>query len=269
MKARYYYPDLGIFTQPDQMSHLYPGLSPYAYVANNPINFNDPTGMIIEGVSEISAKRVENEIHNTFQGKKFNALRNLFQLDGNRMKQIDEGAFNNAIAGLSADERALANAYFLAINSDEIHYVDMTMSYEALNSKTITAFGLAANTKGSCIDKEWGGGANKSYGTGSISVVIMDSKANVPDFVYVPNGKNYSRYPTPAELLAHELLGHGYGKSHGRTEPWHQHEDAIQMTNLYWRVRGYNNFYRDGTWHGAGHNLGGTTSRKIPVHFKK
>jgi len=140
------------------------------------VKYVDPTGMVVEGVSEVSAMRVKNEIHNSFQGEKFSALRDLFQLDGNKMKQIDEGAFNDAISGLSSDEKALANAYFSAINAPETHYVDMTMSYETLNSKTTTALGIPANMKGSEFDAKYGAGANVPYGTGTLSLVVMDSK---------------------------------------------------------------------------------------------
>ena len=46
--ARGYDPVLGRFMQIDPMSHLYPGISTYAYVANNPLVFVDPTGETIE-----------------------------------------------------------------------------------------------------------------------------------------------------------------------------------------------------------------------------
>ena len=45
------------------------------------------------------------------------------------------------------------------------------------------------------------------------------------------------------------MLGHGLSRSKGYSNT---NLIAIQMTNLYWRVRGYNNFYRDGTYHKGG-----------------
>ena len=82
---------------------------------------------------------------------------------------------------------------------------------------------------------------------GSFTIIVVNSIVNI-DYVYAANGHHYSRFSTPAELLAHELLGHGYGRSvNSKTS---RHLDAIQLTNLYWRVRGYINFYRDGTNHG-------------------
>ena len=46
--ARGYDPVLGRFLQIDPYAAKYPNLSPYSYVANNPLVFVDPTGMVIE-----------------------------------------------------------------------------------------------------------------------------------------------------------------------------------------------------------------------------
>jgi RHS repeat-associated protein len=43
--ARYYDSDLSIFLSVDPMASKYPSLTPYAYVANNPIKLVDPNGM--------------------------------------------------------------------------------------------------------------------------------------------------------------------------------------------------------------------------------
>ncbi|MDR1973558.1 MAG: FG-GAP-like repeat-containing protein [Bacteroidales bacterium] len=47
MNARLYDPWLGQFISPDPLADQYPGVSPYSYCGNNPINKIDPTGMTI------------------------------------------------------------------------------------------------------------------------------------------------------------------------------------------------------------------------------
>ncbi len=46
--ARYYYPAIGRFMGVDPLAEDYAGVSPYAYVLNNPLQFIDPTGMSVE-----------------------------------------------------------------------------------------------------------------------------------------------------------------------------------------------------------------------------
>ena len=125
---------------------------------------------------------------------------------------------------------------------------------------------LPSNTKGLFIDSEMGGGVNINYLGGSFSIIVLDSKADIGDFTYAPNGVNYPRLSTPAELLAHELLGHGYGRV--INSPNYRHNDAIQMSNLYWRVRGYFNFYRNGATHGGRIILSRDVANQIPQHFR-
>ncbi|SIS49677.1 hypothetical protein SAMN05421639_1072 [Chryseobacterium shigense] len=227
------------------------------------------TGGII-GVSKISGERILNEIQNSFYNH--NDVKAIFQLEDNRlkMKAIPQATLENAIRNHNTDIRSLAYAYYLAINSSTSHYVDMTFTYETLNNRSITAlpsFHLSPNSKGLEIDKQAGGGVNTSYLGGTLTVVVMDSKADIGDFTYAPNGVQYPRHSTPAELLAHELLGHGYGRIIGSST--YRHEDAIRMSNLYWRARGYHNFYRNASSHGTGFLLTKASANQIPTHFQK
>jgi RHS repeat-associated protein len=45
--ARYYDPKVSVWLSVDPLAHEYPGLSPYNFVANNPLIFIDPDGMSI------------------------------------------------------------------------------------------------------------------------------------------------------------------------------------------------------------------------------
>ena len=53
--ARHYHSDLSIWLSVDPMSDKYPGVSPYAYCANNPVIITDPNGLY--GVIELSPKQ--------------------------------------------------------------------------------------------------------------------------------------------------------------------------------------------------------------------
>ncbi len=54
MLARSYAYEIGRFLRPDPMQGEYPGLSPYAYAANNPLKYIDPDGRIIKLSSSLS-----------------------------------------------------------------------------------------------------------------------------------------------------------------------------------------------------------------------
>ena len=50
MLERSYANDIGRFLRPDPMQDDYPGISPYAYAANNPLKYVDPDGRVVESV---------------------------------------------------------------------------------------------------------------------------------------------------------------------------------------------------------------------------
>ena len=51
MLARSYAYDIGRFLRPDPMQDKYPGISPYAYAANNPLKYVDPDGRLVYSVN--------------------------------------------------------------------------------------------------------------------------------------------------------------------------------------------------------------------------
>jgi len=248
--ARYYDPKMSVWYSVDRFAEKYPFATPYNYSVYNPLAIIDEIGDSIKAVTNRSGLILQNEIHNTFYGSRFNKLNSLFQLsnDGRTMKGIKRKDFAAAIRNLNSDEKALAIGYYNAINSKEIHYVEFVRQIDNLNQMTKNAFYNETWQTGADVDVNTGGGINIKYNKGSFTIVVVNSVVNI-DYVYAANGHHYSRFSTPAELLAHELIGHGYGRSVNSNTS--RHLDAIQLTNLYWRVRGYKNFYRDGTNHGG------------------
>ena len=54
-KARFYSPSLGRFLQPDPIGYA-DDLNLYAYVGNNPVNFTDPSGLILTDAKLLGGK---------------------------------------------------------------------------------------------------------------------------------------------------------------------------------------------------------------------
>lgn len=186
-------------------------------------------------------------------------LRNLFSLDSNgvTMQSIGKEAFTSAVANLSAEQQQLAYGYYGAINSSDVHTVEMVNRSESLSANGVR---LTGYTTGAGVDGGAGGGVNGSFGSGSYTIVVMNSTASIPDY---RSGDGYtSRNSSAGELLAHELLGHGVGRTKGTST--YRHEDAIQMTNLYLRAQGITNVYRDGRSHGSRVVLSKSTATSIP-----
>jgi RHS repeat-associated protein len=82
--ARYYNPMVSVWLGVDPLAHKYPSLTPYNYVANNPIYFLDPDGK--EGVASVNHNNRTVKIravyfvevgHNGFNHNNFNQLRGL------------------------------------------------------------------------------------------------------------------------------------------------------------------------------------------------
>ena len=71
--ARYYHSDLNIWLSVDPLSDKYPNLTPYAYCANNPVNFIAPDGRSYSEFDENGnylRTIKDNWWHNTFVGRK-------------------------------------------------------------------------------------------------------------------------------------------------------------------------------------------------------
>jgi len=244
--------------------------SPYVSMANNPIMYNDMLGDTIRGTSSQSAQRTQQTLQETFASNP--VIANFFTLgsDGVTFNNIDGEKFASAIKNVDDNTKTLAYAYYEAVNDDGLHQVNMVYRSESLDPSVQSAL---PNQSPITIDDAAGGGINYGTGTGSLSIIVMDSQNKITDYSSATSqhngvtGGSIVSAPTSetGELLAHELLGHGYGRwNKSKTFGF---EDAIQMTNLYNRTRG-NYDWRNGANHQrTGPALGKQQAMNIPVHF--
>jgi len=89
---RGYDPQLGRFHAIDQLADFYPGITPYQFAFNNPISFNDPTG--VEGVGpegenlEYDKRKEIREAKKEYREHKRNIKRNT-KPGGHRKQQLN------------------------------------------------------------------------------------------------------------------------------------------------------------------------------------
>ncbi|MFC7346923.1 RHS repeat domain-containing protein [Chryseobacterium zhengzhouense] len=83
--ARFYMPDLGRWGVTDPLAEVTPHVSPYHYANNNPLMFNDPTGMLSQAfMDEVWGSASETTWYNTGSGFVSDGG-NAMDYDGNRI----------------------------------------------------------------------------------------------------------------------------------------------------------------------------------------
>jgi RHS repeat-associated protein len=110
-EARYYKPP--VFTSRDAMFEKYFWMTPYAYCANNPVKYVDPSGEKLEAFDHYSKRQMKNYFKQLFGTSKMFSF-NLFKQVKIRTKQFDK-----VYASLSPDQQKLLNGFKEAIDRSE------------------------------------------------------------------------------------------------------------------------------------------------------
>ena len=255
--------------------------SPFVGLGNNPVIYSDLLGDTLRGVNISSAYRTLSEIQNIFSsvkdknGTMVNAekLKKLFKVKGKTFQTINYNDFAEAVDGLSTDTKALALAYFIAINDDQTHITEIIDKNEELSDYGKRALGLeeGVSFKGGDID---GGGHSESafYEKGIVNHentgLYMASVRNPSSNSYYTKGKNasgefimISQQTTVGEILTHEL-GHSLGYWVGMDADL---DESVQYTNIYLRATG-KPYYR--LSHGVSNHTLSFDPNDIPIFLR-
>lgn len=90
-------------------SHAYPPLSPYSYCGGDPVNYTNPTGNEIKGVTKKDAAMAVEDFRAMFPGDEFENCRNLIVQSGKKQNDksfapISDDALSAAFAGITLNE---------------------------------------------------------------------------------------------------------------------------------------------------------------------
>jgi RHS repeat-associated protein len=110
-EARPYDPILGRFLTPDPLAEKYYSVSPYAYTLNNPVNYIDPTGMIVEDPDEIYKN------HKQQISKNLDGVNQALKLDG--LTKEMQGALKT----LAGEYSTMLNEFSSLEKSDQVYKV--------------------------------------------------------------------------------------------------------------------------------------------------
>lgn len=208
-EARQYDPLTMRFTTLDPLAANYPSLSPYAYCANNPVNYIDPDGKQISGYTRGDALEFQKDINTVLSNDKFSEFRKLLVVDDSGVFQKVEN-YESVLPSQTEDEKAFTSMLVDAINSPEMHTVEYVEGHasekgsklfvDEWNSSSPVQLAESNILPESVISGYGGGATFPVNGKDSYSLVVKN-KAPIERAV----------------ITFHEVFGHGIPLSNGIT----------------------------------------------------
>ncbi len=173
--ARQYDPVYGRFAGIDPLCEKYPHLSPYAYCGNDPVNFVDPTGMIIEENSLEEWERLKGIIEN-----KMNSL-------SASINNIYTKAYKKGWSAEKLDKKLGERLERVSRFNTILEAMDILEGSSQVYSlqKTLTKGSLTLNSQNNIIIINYTSAAN------FVHEVIHGGQFERGDIAFAPNGNTY------------------------------------------------------------------------------
>lgn len=116
--ARYYESAIGRFTSVDPLAEKYYSISPYAYVANNPLKFIDPTGMAYRFIYANEEDGEKGGYYVNDEGEKVEWKEVFEWLTANKDKETDQNEAWGVMSIMSTTGGAVGHSWISLIDKD-------------------------------------------------------------------------------------------------------------------------------------------------------
>ena len=134
-RARYYDPTIGRFITPDPIGFMGGDTNFYRYVGNDPVNFNDPSGLLGNGTPQTSS---QNSLSSAFESFN-NSIRSIFSPNpSNPCATMNQGD-GCKVAGTASRDCTITNAYFAEQAEREVLADSGTYKFFSNITQTATA----------------------------------------------------------------------------------------------------------------------------------